>query len=178
MGGAGAGGEAIGRIGPIPRIYPTPHATCKPAPLRFHGHMSFTLHPRLAAGSHDFGTELGCRILLKDNALFPWFILVPEVKEGIEDLHQLEPDAYGDVMILVRLVSEFVSGHFKPEKLNVACIGNQVRQMHIHIVGRSPSDPAWPGVVWGFEGKQPYTEEQVEKIQDAFDEALGAEEDE
>jgi diadenosine tetraphosphate (Ap4A) HIT family hydrolase len=140
--------------------------------------MEFTLHPRLAAGSHDFGTELGCRILLKDNALFPWFILVPEVAEGIEDLHQLEPDAYGDVMILLRLVSEFVAGHFKPEKLNVACIGNQVRQMHIHIVGRSPSDPAWPGVVWGFEGKQAYTEDQVEKIQDAFDEALGAEEDE
>ena len=67
--------------------------------------MPFTLHPRLAAGSHDFGTELGCRILLKNNALFPWFILVPEVAEGIEDLHQLEPDAYGDVMILLRLVS-------------------------------------------------------------------------
>ena len=64
------------------------------------------------------------------------------------------------------------------DTLNVACIGNQVRQMHIHIVGRSPSDPAWPGVVWGFEEKQPYTEEQVEKIQEAFDDALGAAEDE
>jgi diadenosine tetraphosphate (Ap4A) HIT family hydrolase len=130
--------------------------------------MPFTLHPRLAAGTHDFGIEHGCRILLKDNALFPWFILVPEVEAGIEDLHQLSPDAYGDLMILVRLVSGFVAEHFKPEKLNVACIGNQVRQMHIHVVGRSSSDPAWPGVVWGFEGKKPYTEAEVEKIRGAF----------
>ena len=140
--------------------------------------MAFTLHPRLAAGGHDFGTELGCRILLKDNAIFPWFILVPEVEEGIEDLHQLDPELYGDVMILTRLVSQFVADHFKPAKLNVACIGNQVRQMHIHIVGRSPSDSAWPGVVWGFEEKRAYSDGEVEIIREAFDDALGAEEDE
>jgi len=37
----------------------------------------------------------------------------------------------------VRNVSRFVADYFQSEKLNVACIGNQVRQMHIHIVGRS-----------------------------------------
>jgi diadenosine tetraphosphate (Ap4A) HIT family hydrolase len=51
--------------------------------------------------------------------------------------------------------------------LNVASIGNQVRQMHIHLVGRSPEDPAWPGTVWAFDGKQPYAAEQVETIRAA-----------
>jgi diadenosine tetraphosphate (Ap4A) HIT family hydrolase len=68
----------------------------------------------------------------------------------------------------VREVSCFVSQHFKPSKLNVACIGNQVRQMHIHIVGRSPDDPAWPGVVWSFEGKEAYTPEAIEAIREAW----------
>lgn len=129
--------------------------------------MSFVLHPRLAAGCFDLGTKYGCRVLLKDNALFPWVIAVPEVEEGVEDLHQLDPDRWGDVMVVIRSLSCFVSEHFRPDKLNVACIGNQVRQMHIHIVGRSPGDPAWPGVVWAFEGKQAYTPEAAEAIRKA-----------
>jgi diadenosine tetraphosphate (Ap4A) HIT family hydrolase len=125
--------------------------------------MAFSLHSRLAAGGFELGRIGGCRLLLKNNALFPWLLLVPEV-EGIEDLHQLEPDRYEEVMLSVRKVSVFVSNHFQPEKLNVACIGNQVRQMHIHIVGRSTGDPAWPGTVWAFDGKQGYSDDEVAVI--------------
>jgi diadenosine tetraphosphate (Ap4A) HIT family hydrolase len=131
--------------------------------------MSFVLNPRLAAGGFEFGVSRGCRVLLKNNALFPWFILVPEVEEEIEDLHQLDAGRFREVMELVREVSGFVSHHFKPSKLNVACIGNQVRQMHLHIVGRSPGDPAWPGVVWSFEGKEAYTPEAVAAIRSAWE---------
>lgn len=126
--------------------------------------MAFSLHPRLADGGFELGRIAGCRLLLKNNALFPWFLLVPEVEEGIEDLHQLAPDHFVEVMEAVRRVSEFVSAHFQPEKLNVACIGNQVRQMHIHIVGRSTGDPAWPGTVWAFDGKKEYTEDERARI--------------
>ena len=129
--------------------------------------MAFSLHPRLAAGGFDLGQIGGCRLLLKNNALFPWFLLVPEVEAGIEDLHQLDPMHYDQVMAALRSVSEFVSHHFHPEKLNVACIGNQVRQMHVHIVGRSAADPAWPGTVWAFDGKQPYTEQEIVRIKHA-----------
>lgn len=126
--------------------------------------MAFSLHPRLAAGGFELGRIGGCRLLLKNNALFPWFLLVPEVEEGIEDLHQMEPAQYDEVMAAVREVSVFVSDHFRPEKLNVACIGNQVRQMHIHIVGRSTGDPAWPGTVWAFDGKRLYQDEEIAAI--------------
>lgn len=136
--------------------------------------MDFTLHPRLENGSFDLGRLRGCRLLLKNNALFPWLIVVPEVLEGVEDLHQLDPARYAEVMDAIRLVSCFVSDHFQPGKLNVACIGNQVRQMHIHIVGRSPGDPAWPGTVWAFDGTVPYDPERVEEIRAAARAALGA----
>ena len=76
-------------------------------------------------------------------------------------------------MLAVRRVSEFVASYFQPDKLNVACIGNQVRQMHIHLVGRSPEDPAWPGTVWAFEGKKEYSEEEYEKIRAAARVFLG-----
>jgi diadenosine tetraphosphate (Ap4A) HIT family hydrolase len=134
--------------------------------------MDFILHPRLAAGTSELGRIHGCRLLLKHNALFPWLLLVPEVEDGIEDLHQLDPARYHEVMAAVREVSGFVSSYFGPEKLNVACIGNQVRQMHIHIVGRTTGDPAWPGTVWAFEGKQSYPEEDVARIRAAARESL------
>lgn len=126
--------------------------------------MEFTLHPRLEAGTHALDKIGTCHVLLKNNALFPWILVVPETSLEIEDLHQLPPAQYEEVMGVIRRVSEFVSTHFLPDKLNVACIGNQVRQMHIHIVGRSEGDPAWPGTVWAFDGKSAYTEEAIEEI--------------
>jgi diadenosine tetraphosphate (Ap4A) HIT family hydrolase len=128
--------------------------------------MAFEIHPRLASGGFEIGRLGGCTLLLKNNSLFPWFLLVPEV-EGVEDLHQLEDRQYDEVMQAQREVSKFVSEYFSPEKLNVGCIGNQVRQMHIHVVGRSSGDPAWPGTVWAFDGKQDYADEEVEKIRAA-----------
>lgn len=135
--------------------------------------MNFSLHPRLAAGGFDLGRMAGCHLILKDNALFPWLLLVPEVEEWIEDLHQLESARYDEVMAAVRSVSQFVADHFQPEKLNVACIGNQVRQMHIHIVGRGSGDPAWPGTVWAFDGKRAYQDEEVAGIMAAARAGLG-----
>jgi len=134
--------------------------------------MAFEIHPRLAFGGFEIGRLGGCRLLLKNNALFPWLLLVPEV-EGIEDLHQLPTGQYEEVMATVRSVSEFVAGYFHSEKLNVACIGNQVRQMHIHIVGRSSDDPAWPGTVWAYEGKRDYSDEEIAKIRSAARGFLG-----
>jgi diadenosine tetraphosphate (Ap4A) HIT family hydrolase len=126
--------------------------------------MEFFLNDRLAAGGFEITRMDGCRILLKDEAHFPWFIVVPEVAEGIEDLHQLDDATFNRVMLAVRKVSRFTEAHFHPEKLNVACIGNIVRQMHIHVVARSTDDPAWPGVVWAFDGKRKYGEGEAEQI--------------
>lgn len=114
-----------------------------------------------------------CCLLLKNNAIFPWFLLVPEVAdESIEDLHQLSIGDYEDVMSAVREVSIFVSDYFEVEKLNVGCIGNQVRQMHVHIVGRSSGDPAWPGTVWACGEKQAYDPADAAKIVQAARERL------
>lgn len=133
---------------------------------------SFILHPRLAAGSHFLGRAAGCQVLLKDNAAFPWLLIVPEVPDGVEDLHQLEPARYAEVLGLVREVSLFVSGYFQPDKLNVACLGNQVRQMHIHVVGRRAGDAAWPGTVWASSGKSPWDPDRRAEIRDAARRAL------
>jgi len=138
----------------------------------FHLRMEFQLHPRLLAGGFELGRTDGCRVLLKDHASFPWILIVPEVAEGVEDLHQLDERRYAEVVGLIRRISLFVSEYFQPEKLNVGCIGNMVRQMHIHVVGRNSDDPAWPGTVWAYEGKSAYAPDEVEAIRVAAREFL------
>lgn len=126
--------------------------------------MEFQLHPRLQKSTFEIGVMGGCRLLLKNHAQFPWFLLVPEVEDGIEDLHQLSDEKYHQVMMNIRKVSLFMVEYFNLEKMNVASIGNQVRQMHIHLVGRNVDDPAWPGVVWAYEGKCEYAPDVAAQI--------------
>lgn len=135
--------------------------------------MDFILNERLASSCVDVAQIHGCCILLKNEAQFPWFIIVPEVPQGIEDLHHLDDRIFTEVMLAVRKISCFIEAYFRPEKLNVACIGNIVRQMHIHVVGRSTDDPAWPGVVWAFNAKRQYGEGELETIVSAAQEFLG-----
>ncbi|GAA5495035.1 hypothetical protein Rhal01_01205 [Rubritalea halochordaticola] len=130
--------------------------------------MAFTLHPRLEKGCFDFGKLDNCRVLLKNNATFPWFIIVPEVDDSITELHKLEAHDFAAVSFVIRQMSAFVDAYFHPDKINIASIGNQVSQLHIHIVARFESDPAWPGVVWASDAKKPYEPEQAARINAAY----------
>jgi diadenosine tetraphosphate (Ap4A) HIT family hydrolase len=133
----------------------------------------FSLDPRLAADCIVLGEMPLSRLLLLNNSLFPWFILVP--RRNAVELFELES---ADQLILleeINLLSRFVKGHFGSEKLNVAAIGNIVSQMHIHVVGRKTTDCCWPGVVWGMQEKAPYAAEEIERLSAAITAAFAAE---
>ena len=123
---------------------------------------SFPLDERLARDCHQLADLSLCRLLLMNNALLPWFILVPDV--DVVELHELSGEQQQQLLTEINLVSRFVQGHFSPEKLNVAAIGNIVRQLHIHIVGRNSSDVCWPGVVWGVRQREAYEQSQLEDL--------------
>ncbi len=135
--------------------------------------MEFGLHPHFAAETFPVSVRHGCHILLNNESQFPWFIIVPEVDAAFEDLHQLDEKRYTEVMTVVREVSIFIADHFQPEKLNTGCIGNSIRQLHIHVVGRSEGDPAWPGTVWAHGEKVKLPEEEAQRIVAAATKALG-----
>jgi diadenosine tetraphosphate (Ap4A) HIT family hydrolase len=117
--------------------------------------MTFTLDPQLEADTHPLGRFALSRVLLMDDARYPWLILVPE-REGMAEIIDL-PEA--DRMQLMReaaAASEALKAVFGPDKLNVAALGNRVRQLHVHVLARFQSDAAWPGPVWGVGQAQPY----------------------
>ncbi|MFK5987006.1 MAG: HIT family protein [Pseudomonadota bacterium] len=105
-------------------------------------------------------------ILLMNNSLVPWFIIVP--KTDHTELYQLDADTQKKCAYEVNKISKFITSEYNPDKLNVAAIGNIIKQLHIHIVGRFESDPYWPAVVWGNEQKKEYSEYQVDILNDKF----------
>ncbi len=128
----------------------------------------FILHPRLADGGYSLGTLLNCEVLLKNNASFAWLIIVPHLDQSKTEITHLSESEYSDINACTLKVSQFVTSVFSPDKINIGNIGNIVSQMHIHVIGRSISDPAWPEVVWGHPAKKTYPNEQVEEIQRQF----------
>ncbi|MBN2803939.1 MAG: HIT family protein [Deltaproteobacteria bacterium] len=102
------------------------------------------------------------QILLFNNSLLPWFILVPET--DVKELYLLDAELRKNLLALQDDFSRFIMEKFTCDKLNIAAIGNIVSQMHIHIVGRYKDDYAWPGVVWGVSKSKPYEEKEVVNI--------------
>ena len=115
----------------------------------------FELDPRLAADTHAVADLPLCRLLLMRDARFPWTILVPR-RAGLREVTDLdEPEAallIGEIRRVARALGEAV----RPDKLNVAALGNQVTQLHVHVVARFTADAAWPRPVWGVGEAQPY----------------------
>jgi diadenosine tetraphosphate (Ap4A) HIT family hydrolase len=132
----------------------------------------FILHERLARGSADLGRHGICRVMLKNQAHFPWILLVPEVAAEVKDLHQLSEEDYLIVCASIRYFSQWMQDHLPIEKINVAAIGNQVPQLHIHIVGRRHDDVAWPGVVWSCNEKQSYADDEWILLQEKLRAAI------
>lgn len=115
----------------------------------------FTLDPRLAADSVEVGDLALCRVLLMDDARFPWLILVPR-RPAVSEITDLAEADGAALWREIRIAAGVMQALSKPDKVNVAALGNIVAQLHVHVVGRFRSDPAWPGPVWGFEAPKPY----------------------
>lgn len=109
--------------------------------------MIVTLHPQLAADFHHLHAIDGCHVLLRRNALIPWYIIVPETE--VSELDRLPDKQRQQVHALSDRVARFIRREHGSQRVNVAAIGNLVPQLHLHVIGRSPDDPCWPGVVWG-----------------------------
>jgi diadenosine tetraphosphate (Ap4A) HIT family hydrolase len=114
-----------------------------------------SLDQRLAADTIPIGDLALSSVLLMDDARFPWFILVPR-RPGASELTDLSDEEAAQLMSEIRIATRVMLELAKPDKVNVGALGNVVAQLHVHVVGRFRSDPAWPGPVWGHGSRTPY----------------------
>ncbi|GAB3448323.1 HIT domain-containing protein [Insolitispirillum peregrinum] len=115
----------------------------------------FTLHPRLAADTIEVAVWPLCQVRLMNDRTYPWLILVPQ-RADLSELHQLAPDDRTRVMHEMALAGRLLSHATNADKINTAALGNMVPQLHIHVIARFKTDPAWPNPVWGHAPAEPY----------------------
>ncbi|MEQ8795556.1 MAG: HIT domain-containing protein [Gammaproteobacteria bacterium] len=123
---------------------------------------NFVLDSKLDSDCITIAEWDDCLLLLMNNALVPWFILVPKTRAT--ELFQLDHEQQQLLQQHIDALSQFILGHFDVTKINVAAIGNVVSQLHVHVIGRSPEDYCWPGVVWGRSESEPYQPDAMIRI--------------
>lgn len=122
----------------------------------------FKLDFRLEADTFEICEYLDCKILLMNNSTVPWFIVVPFTVRT--EWYQLDDSQQYNINKIINKLSSFIVNEYKADKLNVATIGNVVKQMHIHVVGRFENDPVWPAPVWGNIQSKSYTDQEKNKL--------------
>ena len=121
----------------------------------------FQLDPRLDNDCLFLTDWPLCRVLRMNDRAYPWLILVPR-RSGKRDLIDLSSADQALLLGEINKASRAIRQALKPEKLNVAALGNVVAQLHVHVVGRFTDDPAWPRPIWGVQAPQPFDSDDAE----------------
>jgi diadenosine tetraphosphate (Ap4A) HIT family hydrolase len=124
--------------------------------------MTFQLHPALERKTIIGHLPL-CTLFLEDEANYPWLILVPR-RPALSNLMQVPQEDQGQLLRELSLAQAVLTDLFHPTQLNVAAIGNKTPQLHIHVIARSSTDPAWPQTVWDHPARAKYPSEQKEQL--------------
>ena len=117
----------------------------------------FELDSRLAADTFLVSQTTLSQVLLMNDARYPWLILVPRRGDVTEPFELSVADQAQLWQESMRL-GEAMKAHFAADKLNIAALGNQVAQLHVHHIARFHTDDAWPGPVWGVGSAVPYSD--------------------
>ena len=107
----------------------------------------FHLDARLEADTALIADWGFSRVLLMNDARFPWLILVPR-RAGLSEIFDLK---HAERMVLIEEInraSEKLKAFTGAKKINVAALGNMVPQLHVHVIARKVDDAAWPKPVW------------------------------
>jgi len=117
--------------------------------------IDFVLDKQLEADTAAIGRLMLCEVCLLDDSRFPWLVLVPRRREIVEII-DLTMDERALLMEEVTGAARALKSITECYKLNIAALGNQVRQLHIHVIARFENDAAWPAPVWGKGARVPY----------------------
>lgn len=132
---------------------------------------TFKLDPQLRNDSHVLGRLESQHLLLLNNSLYPWLILVPET--DVTEFYELDEPEQLLLLKNVNRLSGFLKQNYTVDKLNIAAIGNIVSQLHVHIIGRTRTDFCWPDVVWGRPENCPYKEAELDKFKEQLIKMFG-----
>lgn len=134
----------------------------------------FALDSQLAADSLVVAESELCLLRLLNDSRYRWLLLIPKRANVCEIFELSEADQH-QLLRESSAVARALHDQFPCDKINVAAIGNIVRQLHVHHVARTVGDPAWPGPVWGHSPRVSYADVEAAAVVDKLRQgSLGA----
>ena len=133
----------------------------------------FELAPRLAADTFLVGETPLNQLLLMNDARYPWLILVPR-RSDITGPFELSDADQAKLWQESMRLGQAMQAHFAADKINIAALGNQVAQLHVHHIARFHTDDAWPGPVWGVGSAVPHSDVALEALMNELRSVLQA----
>jgi diadenosine tetraphosphate (Ap4A) HIT family hydrolase len=108
----------------------------------------WSLHPQLARDTTVIGDLALSRLLVVNDANWPWLLLVPR-RPGVSEIIDLDEVERAQLMTEISRVACALKEVTACDKLNVAALGNVVPQLHVHVIARRSGDAGWPKPIWG-----------------------------
>jgi len=132
---------------------------------------AWSLDPQLERDTTPLGDLPLSRVLVINDANYPWLLLVPRRVAAVEliDLDEVERT---QLMTEIALVSRSLKDVTECDKLNVAALGNAVPQLHVHVIARRKTDKAWPKPIWGAVPAVPHDGKELDRFMDAMKKKL------
>ncbi len=109
---------------------------------------AWSLHPQLAKDTTNVGDLPLSRVLVINDANYPWLLLVPR-RADVSEIIDLNEVEQAQLMTETTRVARALKTITQCDKLNIGALGNAVPQLHLHIIARRRGDAAWPRPVWG-----------------------------
>ncbi|GAB2793227.1 HIT domain-containing protein [Halomonas shantousis] len=125
----------------------------------------FTLHPRLEADTHFLADLPLCQVRVMNDRRFAWLVLVPR-QADISEVYELSTADQARLWQEATTLGQGLMQTSAGDKLNLATLGNQVAQLHLHVIARRRDDAAWPAPVWGQGTPEPYDEDTLARLRE------------
>ena len=132
----------------------------------------WSLHPQLAKDTINIGDLPLSRVLVINDANYPWLLLVPR-RIGVSEMLDLDEVEQAQLWTEIARTGRALKTVTECDKLNIAALGNVVPQLHVHVIARSKNDAAWPHPVWGKLKPRPYDRATLDRFTDLLGKALG-----
>lgn len=100
------------------------------------------------AGGELLWQDSLCRVVRVDDQDYPGFCRVI-LNRHIKEMTDLQPSEREHMMLVVFVVEEAVREVLRPDKINLASLGNMTPHVHWHVIPRFKRDRHFPNPIWG-----------------------------
>ena len=114
-----------------------------------------------------------CRVVRVDDPDYPGFCRVI-LGRHVREMTELSEAERAALMAVVFAVEEVMRATMRPDKMNLASLGNMTPHVHWHVIPRYRDDRHFPGPVWDAAQREPVVRAERRERAAALEAALPA----